>query len=107
MERRPQPRRSAGFRPHTPGGLRGGGAAPAPPFPAEPVIGAGGVIPPAPDYFPRIREICDQSQVLFIADEIITGFGRTGRWFALDHWGVQPDVVTFAKGATSAYLAPG
>src|SRR3972149_2914922 len=76
-------------------------------FLAEPVIGAGGVIPPAPDYCPRIREICDQSQVLFIADEIITGFGRTGRWFALDHWGVQPDVVTFAKGVTSAYLPLG
>ncbi len=76
-------------------------------FIAEPVIGAGGVIPPTPDYFPRIREICDRHQVLFIADEIITGFGRTGRWFALDHWGVRPDVVTFAKGVTSAYLPLG
>ena len=76
-------------------------------FIAEPVIGAGGVIVPAPDYFPAIREICDRHQVLFIADEIITGFGRTGHWFALDHWGVQPDVVTFAKGVTSAYLPLG
>jgi len=76
-------------------------------FLAEPVIGAGGVIPPAPDYFPRIREICDRHQVLFIADEIITGFGRTGRWFALGHWNVQPDLVAFAKGVTSAYLPLG
>lgn len=76
-------------------------------FIAEPVIGAGGVIPPTPDYFPRIREICDRWRVLFIADEVITGFGRTGRWFALEHWGVQPDIVTFAKGVTSAYLPLG
>jgi adenosylmethionine-8-amino-7-oxononanoate aminotransferase len=76
-------------------------------FLAEPVIGAGGVIPPTPDYFPRIREVCDRHQVLFIADEIITGFGRTGRWFALGHWGVQPDLMTFAKGVTSAYLPLG
>lgn len=76
-------------------------------FIAEPVIGAGGVIPPTPDYFPAVREICDRHDVLFIADEIITGFGRTGRWFALDHWGVQPDLVTFAKGVTSAYLPLG
>ncbi|MDQ7842663.1 MAG: aspartate aminotransferase family protein [Armatimonadota bacterium] len=76
-------------------------------FIAEPVIGAGGVIPPTPDYFPAIREICDRHDVLFIADEVITGFGRTGRWFALEHWGVQPDLVTFAKGVTSAYLPLG
>lgn len=76
-------------------------------FIAEPVIGAGGVIPPTPEYFPRIREICDRHQVLFIADEVITGFGRTGRWFGLTHWGVQPDIVSFAKGVTSAYLPLG
>lgn len=76
-------------------------------FLAEPVIGAGGVIPPTPDYFPAVREICDRYDVLFIADEIITGFGRTGRWFALGHWGVQPDLVSFAKGVTSAYLPLG
>ena len=76
-------------------------------FIAEPVIGAGGVIPPAADYFPAVRDICDRYEVLFIADEIITGFGRTGRWFALDHWGVQPDMVSFAKGVTSAYLPLG
>ena len=76
-------------------------------FLAEPVLGAGGVIPPPPGYFPRIRAICDKYDVLFIADEVITGFGRTGRWFALGHWGVQPDIVSFAKGVTSAYLPLG
>jgi adenosylmethionine-8-amino-7-oxononanoate aminotransferase len=76
-------------------------------FIAEPVIGAGGVIPPSADYFPRVREVCDRYGVLFIADEVITGFGRTGRWFALHHWGVEPDLVSFAKGVTSAYLPLG
>ena len=71
---------------------------------AEPVHGAGGVIPPVPEYFPKLREICDRHDVLFIADEVITGFGRTGRWFALRHWDVQPDIVTFAKAITSAYI---
>ena len=73
-------------------------------FLAEPVQGAGGVIPPQDDYFARIREICDQYEVLLVVDEVITGFGRTGKWFALDHWGVQPDVVQFAKGVTSGYF---
>jgi len=72
-------------------------------FIAEPVQGAGGVIPPPPTYFPRIREICDKYDVLFIADEVITGFGRTGKMFALDHWGVQPDILSFAKAITSGY----
>ena len=67
-------------------------------------MGAGGVIPPPAEYFPRVREVCDRHQVLFIADEVITGFGRTGKMFALDHWNVQPDVVSFAKGVTSAYI---
>jgi adenosylmethionine-8-amino-7-oxononanoate aminotransferase len=71
---------------------------------AEPVHGAGGVIPPDPGYWPRLREICDRNDVLLIADEVITGFGRTGRWFALEHWGVQPDVMTIAKAVTSAYV---
>jgi adenosylmethionine-8-amino-7-oxononanoate aminotransferase len=73
-------------------------------FLAEPVQGAGGVIVPQDDYFARIREICDQYEVLLVVDEVITGFGRTGKWFALDHWGVQPDVVQFAKGVTSGYF---
>ncbi|HEX2171916.1 MAG TPA: aspartate aminotransferase family protein [Dehalococcoidia bacterium] len=76
-------------------------------FIAEPVMGAGGVVVPPASYFPRVREICDKYDVLFIADEVITGFGRTGRWFALGHWGVEPDVVSFAKGVTSAYLPLG
>ncbi len=71
---------------------------------AEPVHGAGGVIPPDAGYWPRLREICDRHDVLLIADEVITGFGRTGRWFGLEHWGVQPDIMTIAKAVTSAYV---
>jgi adenosylmethionine-8-amino-7-oxononanoate aminotransferase len=76
-------------------------------FIAEPVQGAGGVIVPPDDYFPRIREICDQYGVLFIADEVITGFGRTGTWFGLERYGVEPDMLTFAKGVTSGYIPLG
>jgi putrescine aminotransferase len=74
---------------------------------AEPVQGAGGVIVPPDDYWPKLRKIADRHNVLLIADEVITGFGRTGKWFALDHWGVQPDIMSFAKGVTSAYLPLG
>jgi adenosylmethionine-8-amino-7-oxononanoate aminotransferase len=70
---------------------------------AEPVQGAGGVIVPPDDYFPLVRQICTKHDVLFIADEVITGFGRTGSWFALTRWGVQPDILSFAKGITSGY----
>src|SRR5579862_2555289 len=73
----------------------------------EPVMGAGGVIVPPESYFPRLREICDRHEILLIVDEVITGFGRTGRWFALGHWGVEPDLVSFAKGVTSGYLPLG
>jgi adenosylmethionine-8-amino-7-oxononanoate aminotransferase len=76
-------------------------------FLAEPVIGVGGVIPPPDDYFPRVRDICDRHEVLFAADEVITGCGRTGTWFALDHWGVAPDLVQFAKAITSGYFPLG
>jgi adenosylmethionine-8-amino-7-oxononanoate aminotransferase len=69
----------------------------------EPVMGAGGVIPPDASYWPRVRQICDQYEVLLIADEVITGFGRTGRWFAMEHWGVEPDLMSVAKGITSGY----
>ena len=72
-------------------------------FIAEPVIGGGGVIVPPDDYFPLVREVCTRYQVLFIADEVITGFCRTGKWFALMHWGVQPDIMSFAKAVTSGY----
>src|SRR5437763_2792160 len=74
---------------------------------AEPVQGAGGVIVPPDDYWPRLRQIADRHEVLLIADEVITGFGRTGKWFALDHWNVEPDIMSFAKGVTSAYLPLG
>ena len=76
-------------------------------FIAEPVQGAGGVIVPPPDYFNRIREICNRHDVLFIADDVITGFGRTGAWFGLDHYGVEPDIMQFAKGITSGYVPLG
>jgi adenosylmethionine-8-amino-7-oxononanoate aminotransferase len=76
-------------------------------FIAEPVQGAGGVIVPPADYFPRIREICDRYGVLLIADDVITGFGRTGRWFGLEHAGIEPDIMQFAKGVTSGYLPLG
>ena len=71
---------------------------------AEPVQGAGGVIVPPADYFPLLREVCDRHGLLLIADEVITGFGRTGRWFGLQHWNVQADLMIFAKGVTSGYL---
>ena len=76
-------------------------------FIAEPVHGAGGVIAPQDDYFPRIREICDQYDVLLVADEVITGFGRTGKMFGLEHWNVQPDMIQFAKAITSGYFPLG
>lgn len=75
-------------------------------FIAEPVMGGGAYMPPK-GYFRRIREICDRHGVLFAADEVITGFGRTGRMFALGHWGVEPDIVQFAKGITSGYVPLG
>lgn len=73
-------------------------------FLAEPVQGAGGVIVPQDDYFPRIREICDKYEVLFASDEVITGFGRTGKMFGLEHWGVEPDIIQYAKAITSGYF---
>ena len=76
-------------------------------FIGEPIQGAGGVIYPSDDYWPLVREICTRHKVLLIADEIITGFGRTGRWFAMEHWNVRPDICSFAKGVTSGYLPLG
>ena len=77
-------------------------------FVAEPVSMAGGCpgVPPA-DYFPRIREICDRHDVLWIADEVVTGFGRTGRFFAVEHWDAVPDIVAFGKGISSGYVPMG
>ncbi len=73
-------------------------------FIAEPVSGAtlGAAVPP-PGYWSRVRDICDHHRVLLIADEVMTGFGRTGRWFALDHWAVVPDVAVMSKGAAGGY----
>ncbi len=76
-------------------------------FIAEPVQGSGGGIVPPEDYFPLIRKLCDKYDILMIADEIITGFGRTGKMFALNHWGVEPDILCFAKGITSGYMPLG
>lgn len=73
----------------------------------EPVTGANGIIVPPVEYFPRLREICDRWGILMIADEVMSGFGRTGRWFAMDHWDVVPDIMTMAKGITCAYVPLG
>jgi adenosylmethionine-8-amino-7-oxononanoate aminotransferase len=76
-------------------------------FIGEPVIGAGGVIPPAEGYWPEVRRLCDAFDILLIADEVITGFGRTGWLFASERYGIRPDMVTFAKGVTSGYMPLG
>lgn len=73
-------------------------------FVVEPVMGTGGIVPPPPDYFAEIQAICRRHDVLLILDEVITGFGRTGRWFGMEHWDVQPDLVSLAKGISSGYL---
>jgi taurine---2-oxoglutarate transaminase len=72
----------------------------------EGVVGANGVHVPPTSYFRRVRQICDRHGIVFIADEVLSGFGRTGRWFAVDHDGVSPDILTCAKGLTGGY-APG
>ena len=72
----------------------------------EGVVGANGVFTPPAGYWKKIRAICDRHGVLLIADEVLSGFGRTGRWFAVDHDGVAPDMITMAKGLTGGY-APG
>ncbi|MEE2880819.1 MAG: aspartate aminotransferase family protein [Chloroflexota bacterium] len=74
---------------------------------AEPVSSPLGAIVPAPNYWPRLREICDKYGCLLIADEVITGFGRTGKMFACEHWGITPDIMTVAKGITSGYIPMG
>jgi adenosylmethionine-8-amino-7-oxononanoate aminotransferase len=73
-------------------------------FVAEPVAGAGlGAAVPPDDYWPAVAEVCRRHGVLVVADEVMTGFGRTGRWFAADHWGLRPDILVLAKGAASGY----
>jgi adenosylmethionine-8-amino-7-oxononanoate aminotransferase len=74
---------------------------------AEPIAGGMGVAIPGDEYWPSLRRICDKYGVLLIADEIVCGFGRTGKMFALDHWGVVPDIMTLAKGISSSYLPMG
>jgi taurine--2-oxoglutarate transaminase len=73
----------------------------------EPVVGTNGKIVPPPEYFPRLRKICDQSGVLLIADEVMSGWHRTGPAFAVDNWDVRPDILTTAKGCTGAYAPAG
>ncbi|MBW2348702.1 MAG: aminotransferase class III-fold pyridoxal phosphate-dependent enzyme [Deltaproteobacteria bacterium] len=73
----------------------------------EPVTGANGLIVPPEGYLQALRSICDKWGILMIADEVMTGFGRTGKWFAVDHWGVVPDIMCLAKGLTSAYVPLG
>jgi len=76
-------------------------------FFGEPVIGAGGVIPPTESYWRDISALCKQYDVLLVADEVITGFGRTGQLWATQRYGIQPDMITFAKGVTSGYMPLG
>jgi adenosylmethionine-8-amino-7-oxononanoate aminotransferase len=73
----------------------------------EPVIGAGGVYPPPAGYVERVAEICRDAGVLFVCDSVICGFGRLGSWFGYERFGIEPDVITFAKGVTSGYLPLG
>ena len=73
-------------------------------FVAEPIVGATLAAAVPPDgYWPAIAEVCRRHGVLLVADEVMTGFGRTGRWFGVDHWGIRPDILVAAKGATSGY----
>ena len=76
-------------------------------FIAEPVVGAGGVIPPQEGYFAGLAQLCRQFDVLLIADEVITGFGRTGWWWGSQRYGFEPDMITFAKAITSGYVPLG
>jgi len=76
-------------------------------FIGEPIIGGGGIIVPPDEYWPAIRALCDRYGILLIHDEVITGFGRTGKWFGCEQWGVVPDIMTMAKGITSGYVPLG
>jgi len=73
----------------------------------EPIVGTNGILIPPKEYMPKLRKICDDNNVLLIVDEVMSGWGRTGKWFAVDHWDVQPDILTTAKGITSAYIPLG
>ena len=73
----------------------------------EPIVGTNGVLVPPPNYMPKLAEIAKKRGVLLIADEVMTGWGRTGKWFAVEHWGVTPDILTTAKGVTNAAMPLG
>jgi taurine---2-oxoglutarate transaminase len=73
----------------------------------ETIVGTNGILIPPDGYLQGVREICDRNEILMVCDEVMAGFGRTGRWFAVDHWGVVPDLMTMAKGLTSSYLPLG
>jgi taurine--2-oxoglutarate transaminase len=76
-------------------------------FIVEPVVGTNGILIPPDGYMQGVRDLCDRHGILLIADEVMSGFGRTGRWFAVDHWNVVPDILTMAKGLTSASVPLG
>jgi len=76
-------------------------------FILESVTGTNGILIPPPGYMEGVRRLCDKYGILMIADEVMAGFGRTGRWFAIEHWNVVPDLITMAKGLTSAYVPLG
>ncbi len=76
-------------------------------FILEPIVGSNGLLIPPDGYMQGVRQICDHYGILLIADEVMSGFGRTGRWFAVDHWNVVPDILTMAKGLTGAYVPMG
>jgi taurine--2-oxoglutarate transaminase len=73
----------------------------------EGVTGSNGLLVPPDDYWPRIRQICDKYGILLVSDEVMSGWGRTGKWFAVDHWDVVPDMITTAKGLTAGYVPLG
>jgi len=73
----------------------------------ETVVGTNGVLVPPPGYLAGVRALCDEFGILMVADEVMAGFGRCGEWFAIDHWGVTPDLITFAKGVNSGYVPLG
>ena len=73
----------------------------------EPIVGSNGILVPVDEYIPRLREICDEHEVLLIADEVMSGFGRTGKMFCIEHWDVTPDIMSMAKGITGAFLPVG
>ena len=76
-------------------------------FVMETVVGTNGILIPPDGYLQGVRALCDRHGILLVCDEVMCGFGRTGRWFAVDHWNVVPDLLTMAKGITSAYVQLG